>query len=152
MREYAVMIFAVAAVICVSGFVAYKGARDVSVRFALGVILIYTVLSPITEWLSGESGEPAFELEFDEGDFSADYIEVTKDAFCLGIERAVCEEYGLNGEGVAVSVVGFDFGNMRAEKIRVILSGAAALADRKSIERYVDAMGRGVCEVGIEIG
>ena len=152
MTEYLVSLFAVAAVICVSGFVAYRGGSDASVKFALGVILIYTVLMPVTE-LFGE-GELVFdgEYEFNPEDYTKDYEEVAKEAFCQGIKMAVCEKYSLSEGEVSLSTVGFSFNEMRAARIRITLSGAAALSDYKSIERYVCAMGRGECEVKIEIG
>lgn len=152
MREYGMMIFGVAAVISVCGFAAYKGGKDIAVRFALAVLLVYTVITPITRLISGESGAPSFDYEFDPDGYDADYIDVARDAFCLGIENAVCAEFSLESGDVRTSVVGFDFETMSAERIRVTLSGAAVFADYKGIENYVNSLGVGRCDAEIEIG
>ena len=148
MREYGLVIFALATLICTLGFFAYKGGRDVAVRMALSVIVVHAALMPVFRLVSEDVTVP--ELDFDVDDYEAEYINVARDAFCLGIERAVCSEYSI--EGVRVSAFGFDFATMRAERVLVILSGSAALADYKSIERYVNSMDVGRCEVKIEIG
>ena len=149
MREYAVSVFVISAVAAILSQLAYKGRSDPS-RFAISVIVLYVVIAPLGSVL-GELDidsifSPTLNLPSEQG-----YEQIAADAFADGIAKAVAEEFSLERENLRVELRGFDFENMRAEKIRVILSGRAALADYKEIERYVDRLGTGDCECEIEI-
>jgi hypothetical protein len=45
----------------------------------------------------------------------------------------------------------FDFKEMKAEKIKVLLTGLGALCDRHGVEKYLNGLGIGESEVNIEI-
>ena len=79
-------------------------------------------------------------------------VAVAEDAFARGIGRAVEEKFSLEEGSVDVKVIGFDFEKMRAESIKIILSGRSVVADYRGIEKYVNSMEIGKCEVVIEIG
>ncbi len=152
MTEYMTAVFALCAVISLCSMISFKEKKDFSVRFAFSTLVVYAALMPIVSSHLSFDKEIFFDYEFDAGEYSEDYISVAEDAFCEGIKRLVTEKYGLSGESVFVLAEGFDFESMSADRIRIILSGAAALADYKGIEKYINDFEMGRCSVEIEIG
>ena len=149
MNEYMTQVFAVTGLVGVLSLLAYRGKSDPS-RLALGVILIYTVISPLAS-MSADfnindiiSNAPAAP----EGEYGV----VLEEAFAEGIRLAVAEKFSLVREDIRVSLNGFDESKMRAERIRIMLSGRATLADYKRIEKYINELGVGECDCEIEIG
>ena len=76
----------------------------------------------------------------------AEYVEVAKDAFAEGIRAYISERFDLDIENIEVLCFDFDFTGMRAELVRVVLTGKAVLADYRAIEDAVRALGCGECE------
>lgn len=148
MSEYAIGVFVISAVVGICSHIAYKGKSDPS-RLALAIILLSVVVSPIADMTLDGS---LVGVEYDESIIGDGYEGVAEQAFGRGILSAVADEFSLDEENLRVEIDGFDFEKMRAERIRVILSGRAALADNKSIEKYINGFDRGVCECEIEIG
>jgi hypothetical protein len=72
--------------------------------------------------------------------------------FADGVALAVAEKFSLDRDDIRVSLRNFNIENMSAERIRLTLSGVAALADYKAVERYVNSLDIGECDVEIEIG
>ncbi len=151
MREYMLMVFAVCAIVSVLGFLSYRRG-DVATRSALSVLVLYVTLTPILSSLGSLDGTDGVRLpEFDVGDYGEDYAEYACSAFVDGIELLIVNKYSLDGDDVRVLVEGFDFQNMCAERIRVVLTGAAALGDGKGMAKYITELGYGRCEVEIGI-
>ena len=48
-------------------------------------------------------------------------------------------------------VFGFDFKNMKAERVKIILSGRAALADSRAIAEEIRKLGEWECEVELSV-
>ena len=96
--------------------------------------------------------DSVFDVEYDSSIIGEGYEAVAEEAFSRGVASAVADEFSLDEKNLRVELYGFDFENMKAERIRVILSGRAALADYKGIEKYVNGLDIGVCECEIEIG
>ena len=152
MREYAVSIFVFSAMLGILSLLVYRAGEDRVSRFAFAVLLLYTVAAPLGTVIEEIGGG----LDFESGDFSAeefgdDYKKVAEDAFAEGIRRLICQEFSLSDSHVDVHISGFDFENMRAEKIKIILSPACAFADPGQIERLIDREGLGKCEVSFEV-
>ena len=151
MEEYLISIFAVSAVTAILGLITYKGGDGV-IKFAFAVLVLYTALAPISKAVDGfDKLQGGFIIpmpELGEGEYES----VAREAFCNGVKEYICSELSLDTGDVAVSASGFDFEKMRAELIKVTLSGRAAFADRIKIEELVGAAGLGECEVQIEIG
>ena len=63
----------------------------------------------------------------------------------------IAERFSLRRDEVGVEAVAFSPSDMRAEKIIVTLTGAAALADNKKIRKVINDLNLGVAEVKIEI-
>ncbi len=151
MSEYAIGVFVISAIVGLLSHLSYKGKGDPS-RIALAIVLLYVVLSPIADMAENFDTGSLFEVEYDPSIIGEGYEAVAEEAFRRGIAEAVADEFSIDEENLRVELGGFDFENMRADKIRLILSGRAALADYKGIEKYVNGLGIGVCECEIEIG
>lgn len=151
MSEYAIGVFVISALVGLLSHLSYRGRGDPS-RLALAIVMLYVVISPLATMTDKLDFDSIFEVEYDSSIIGGGYEGVAEDAFCEGIVSAVANEFSLSENDLRVEVRGFDFEKMKAEKIRVILSGRAALADYKGIEKYINGLSIGVCECEIEIG
>ena len=151
MSEYAVGVFLISALVGMLSHLSYGGRSDIS-KLALSVLMLYVVVAPLADMVKNTDFKSLFEVDYNEEIITDGYEGIAEDAFAKGIESAVADKFSLSEDNIRVRVVGFDFENMRAEKIQVILSGRAALADYKSIEKYLNGLNVGVCECEIEIG
>ena len=151
MREYMTSVFAVSALLSILSLVAYRSSLESVRRLAFGMILLSVVAAPAVKGISELSGLdpdmliPKFELD-------SDSAELYETAFAEGVADAVCEKFELVRSEVRVLADGFSSEDWRARKIRVILSGRASLADVSGIERFINRLDIGECEVEIEIG
>lgn len=148
MSEYAIGVFVISAVVGVCSHISYKGKSDPS-HLALAVVLLYVLVSPIRDMTLDGS---FVGVEYDKSIIGDGYEGVAEQAFAGGILSAIADKFSLDEEDLRVEIDGFDFEKMKAERIRVILSGKAAFADNKGIEKYVNKLEIGVCECEIEIG
>lgn len=119
----------------------YKGLT----RAAMSLILVMAILSPLPSLVEKIGGE----LDFSEIEGSGEDIRLS--AFAEGVREYISSEFNLDSDEVAVEIVGFDQEEMKCEKILITLSGRAALADYKRVERLIDELGLGEAEVKIEI-
>ncbi len=152
MREYAIAIFAVCLISGVLGLLSHKTFSSAQ-RFVFGVIILYVILTPLSDLAKNfdpDSLSGIFDSSVQTPDYS--YESVAEDAFAEGIVKAVAEEFSLDRENIRIDIDGFDFENMCAKKIRIILSGGAALSDYREIESYINKINIGECKVEIEIG
>ncbi len=151
MSEYAIGVFA----ICLVGGALMKlsyGSTDLS-RIAIAIITIYVISAPLVSAIKDADFEGVFEeIGAAEGDFDAEYEPYAKSAFEKGICLAVAKEFSLDEGNIEALASGFDFQAMRAEGIKVILSGRAAMGDYRLIEEYLNNLDIGECRVEIKIG
>ena len=151
MNEYFISVFVICTVTGILGLLSYNNKNGAE-RAALGIILLFVVLSPISEIITSFNSE-----DFDPENILADMqpetglSEALAAALCDGICRAVGEEFSLDDGELTATVYGFDVKNMKAEKIRILLTGRAALSDSKAIKEFVEKMEVGECEVRIEL-
>lgn len=150
MSQYAISVFGICLIggICLS--LSHGSGRVQSL--AVGIITLWVILSPLSDvimhfdpdgWLDS-TDFPEYE--------SGEMDHIIEDAFADGLARAVAEKFSLDSGDIRIKLYGFDKNEMNAEKIMIILSGRAALADYKAVEKYVDEMEIGECNVEIEIG
>ncbi len=149
MAEYLLMIFGASGVCAVCGFAVYR--RGGAEKLALTVLLLYAVTMPLLSLI--ESWDGALRLPDLGGADTSDpeYMQVAETAFEEGVAEHISEKYSLPRRSVTVRCYGFDFSAMRADSINVLLSGKAALSDYKAIEKYIESLGLGECDVEIEI-
>lgn len=139
----------VCAVISLAGFVSYRGELDRAVKGALAVIMLAVIVLPLRGLSSHVLPDFSADGFLPEGD--AEYETVGREAFEEGIRLAIAEKFGIDKEDITVTAVGYDFSSMRAQRIRVLLSGSAVTADARLIRSYITEQGLGECEVEIEI-
>ena len=149
MGEYMISVLAVCALSSVCGLLSYKGGA--AERLAFGILVLYTVAMPAMSLAERWDGELRLPDLGGVDTSDPEHGSIAREAFEDGIRRLVCEKYSFPEECVAVKADGFDFEEMRAERIGLLLSGRAALADRKAIEKYVEELGLGRCDAEIEI-
>ena len=155
MADYLISVVVMSAILGFISYASYPDSSSKATKFAASVLLLYVAALPIGELITGLS----------DGDFDAsgivgsvneieddgEYIEVAKSAFIEGISKLLFTEYGIKPENASIKVEGFDFKNMRCERIKITLYDKEALADFRSIEEYISESGLGECEVNIEI-
>ena len=146
--SYALGVVGICALVALMGFVSYRGDADGAARAAIAVIMLFSVVAP----LSGMDFDFSFDIS-GEGAMpdGGEYERVGREAFEMGICRLISERYSLSEENISVRAEGYDFSTMRAERIFVLLSGRAASADARAIKNYITEQGLGECEVDIEI-
>lgn len=151
MNGYALSVFA----ICLIGgaLTLLSHGSGMGERLAIGIVTLYIIISPLAEGLSDFNLDRFIDsLQGESVQVAPGHEGVIEDAFSDGVARAVAERFSLDRENIRVSLRNFDIENMRAEKIRLTLSGSAALADYKAVEKYVNSLDLGECDVEIEIG
>lgn len=159
MAEYFVSVTAVSAFLGLLSFLSYPSASEKTVKFASSVLLLYTVAMPVVAFVS-DIADGTVWLEIDEivdglgGSVTEDgeYKRVAEEAFSEGIRRLVADRYGISTDKVEVYVFGYDFENMRADKIKVVMRGAAGLKDLRLVEEYLNGLNMGECEVRSDFG
>lgn len=156
MADYLTSVVVMTVFLGVISYLSYPGSSERALKIASSILIIYTVALPIL----------SLAQDFSEGDFFGEisdiveggidagdetYIEVTENAFKTGIKEMLNSKYGIKKENIKVAVFDLDFENMRAGKIKIILTKNAAFADWRGIEQYINESGLGKCEVEIEL-
>ena len=138
----------------VCSYVAYGESGERCLKAASSLILVYILVSPAVTLIRNAS-----EYQIYDGGY-ADFTEEIKDsemsesaeaAFCEGIRKYVCEKFSLSEGDVKVKAFGFEFKSMKAEKIKIILSGKAVFADNRGIADEIVRCGLGECEVELSV-
>ncbi len=148
MSEYCVAIVLISALAAFFELVSYSQGKEKGERLAVSVIVAYLIIAPLAP-LAESAGD--FDLSEITGSFGelegGAYLEVSEEAFCLGIKRLVSEKWGVAESDSAVFALGFDFEKMKAERITITLFSKGFTADFKEIEEYIEKSGLGECEV-----
>ena len=147
-----ISVFAVSALLSLLSHLSYKSALDGARKFVFGLILLSVTVAPAVKAITGLSDFDVKDIISDKKSESADASELYEGAFCEGISNAVCEKFELKFSDVTVLIEGFSGSEWKCDNIRIILSGTAAFADSSGIERYINRLDIGDCEVEIEIG
>ena len=153
--EYLLSVLAICSAVGILWYISYQGASSSAVKYAFSILVLYTVSLPVLglcSVISDFDGEITEILPSIEYEGEGEYERVAEEAFRVGISEYVSEKFDLRAECVEVSVSGFDFSSMSAEKITVILKGSALSADWRSIEEDLSGSGLGKCEVRLVIG
>ena len=152
MSAYVSVVISISAIVGICCFASYN-TDDKAFRGAMAIVLIYTLVSPTVSFFGdmfsgGEVGEFAIpDISVSDTDFATK----AEEAFAVGVRDYVSSEFGLNADLIKVVVSGFDAMEMKAERIRIILYGEAALADNRAISEKLSGCGLGKCEVEIGV-
>ncbi len=147
MAEYFVSLVSVAAVSSLAALFAFR-PDDRWYRFSVSAVLLYTVILPLVSLFSQlrytdfESLKPELPAFSDSA-----YAECGEEAFVLGVRRLVSDKYEIPISDVTVELSGFDAVSMRAEKIKIVLSGEGHSVDFRRVRDYLNKCEIGKCEV-----
>lgn len=151
MSEYMISVFGICLVGGACTILAYGQGRVESL--VVGIITLWIILLPIADCIRHfEPDNWLDSIEIPDYTTNSQIGEVIEDAFAQGVTDSVAEKFSLNSEDIRVRLYDFDDGKLRADRIRIILSGRAVFADYKAIEKYINEMDIGVCNVEIEMG
>ncbi len=154
MKEYLVTLIVVGSLISLALCLMYKEDKEGlgAVKTAFSILLLYVTVVPLIGMIRNFDAEKP-ELQIESIDFDTDSAleEVSENAYIGGVRSFVSEEFSLNIDDISVTAEGFDVMNMRAERLTVILSGDAALADYRAIRERLLKNGFEGCEVKIEV-
>ena len=156
MAEYFVTLFVSGAAIAILSYLSYPGASERAVKIACGILMLYSVVTPLFALVEEFSSFDPDDFFGQIGEYSPsddeEYMKATKEAFKEGIVRLISSEYKISKSDITVTVFDFDFEKMSAGKIKVILRGEGATADYRAIRNYINSLEIGECEVKIELG
>ena len=148
MSEYCFSIVLVSSLVAFAELISYSGGSEKGEKLAISAILAYLVICPLVPLLEGVRDFDISEITAGGDELSGGaYLEVGEDAFTLGIKKLLYEKWGLSESETAVAVSGFDFENMRAERIFITLLSGGFAVDFREIELYIERAGLGECEV-----
>lgn len=135
--DYILMALLLSAALGVVGAISHPVLFDES-RSAIGVLCLFALASPLVAFIPSLVDLPALLPGGDSSvSVSGGYAEVSEEAFSRGISEYISDEFSLAPELVNARTEGFDFTEMRAERVTVSLSGEAALADARGIRLTV---------------
>ena len=151
MTEYTIGVFCFLAFLGMLSLLCYgSGAAE---KTAVGIIAAFVILSPIVSAIKNIDLDSALD-SLTGGGYEADSDPslVAEEAFATGIKRAVAEKFSLKEEDVRVKIRDFDMEKMKSSQIIIFLGGAAAFADYRGIEEYINGLGMGECRVEVGLG
>lgn len=154
MGEYLLCVTAISITVGVLEYLYYPSKSKDAAKVCASVILIHALLSPVLSFAASlPEGLPSFDTQVPSDIPLDDTFKKTAEvAFKEGIIKLLCASYGLDAEDISVSVEGFEVTEMSARRVKVTLSGAAALSDHRGMEEYLNGLSLGECEVRIRIG
>ena len=151
MTQYFALVFTVAFSAALGGALLYDAERDRASRTAISVVMLLAILSPLPALISEIPTLSMPSLPDGVADGEGEYLRVAESAFKEGIAEMLAQKYSLSKESFAVKLDGFDFVNMKAERITVTLRGSAVRCDPLAVEKYINSYDIGECyaEIGI---
>ena len=154
MGEYLGFLVTASAVVALGGLMSHGGRSQGMVKLALGVMLLSVSIVPLISAVTDavDDARLIFSESAPPDDASGSLYEKTaEDAFCEGIKKLAVSEFSVHASDVDVRVFGFKVSEMRADKVKIMLSGSAVHADYRSLSSRIEALGLGECEVELEI-
>ena len=143
-------VFVCFSAVAFASFVIYDSERLNQARFALGIILLSALCVPLGSLVGTLRN---MEFDYTGGDYSSDLVEKTlEEAYCEGILRSLCTQFSVAEENVTVEAEGFDPEKMKAETVRVTLSGRGALVNLSALREHVEGLGVKKCITEVRIG
>ena len=154
MGEYLGFLITASAVVALGGLTSHGGRSQGIVKLALGVMLLSVSVVPLISAVTDavDDANLIFSESAPSGEISGSIYEKTaEDAFCEGVKKLAVSEFSIANSDVEVRAFGFKVGEMRADRVKIILSGSAVHADYRSLCSRIEELGLGECEVELEI-
>ena len=151
MKEFLSTVFIISILSGILESLTHQSVKN-STRALIGIVTLFLLLNPIRETFLGVDFSDMTLPTLPDSEISEEYSGYVREAFESGIAMAVADRFGLDESNIRVKVTGFDSQMMRAESIRISLSGVAALSDYRAIRDYINNMKIGECTVETDIG
>ena len=154
MSAYLAGLFSVSALVGVCSYISYGERQDKCLKAASSLILVYVLISPVITLMKNAADYQIYDDSITDSIGSIEdsaIAEKGEEAFSKGIKKYVCESFSLSEDEIEVNVVDFDFSNMRARKIKIILYGKAIFSDSRRIAEEITKNGLGECEVELSV-
>ncbi len=157
MKEYAQALLSVLAFSALASMLAPKGKGEKGVRFALSVLLLFALLSPLfgsdlfEKWQSGELRDEL--VSFSEAGAeagSAYYGQAHENAIERILKETLCRDFGVDREKLSLDLtLSYDEagGAISVKSIKLHLFGSACLADAHGMLSLLARETRADCEV-----
>ena len=150
MSVYLTTLVATSALVGICSFLSFSEGEDKGLRVASSVILVYALSLPLVTLFKEEINFEALGGDYPDISFlDTEFSKSAEQSFADGVEAMLTEKFSLSPDNVEIVLFGFDTKSMRAEKIKVILTGSSVFADARGIEAAVSCAGLGECEVEI---
>ena len=154
--EYLGAVVVMSAILGLISYISYPTASEKTVKFAASVLLLYTALMPVLGFAakitSGDAEGLLSDIDIEQIKTDDEYLKVAETAFRDCIFKLLDSELSVARDNAEVLIFDFDFKNMKAGKIKILLFGNGAVADFRRIEKYITESGLGECEVNVRIG
>lgn len=155
MSQYLTSLVLVSALVGICSYISYGEKEEKAAKGAMALMLVCVTVAPLVSLVSSAVtddwfytyGENIPEISIDDTDFA----ENAEKAFSRGIKSFLKEEFFVAEGDCEVLLFRFDSVEMKAEKIKIILKGKAALADSRGIAEKINGMNIGKCEVEIYV-
>lgn len=154
MSQYLTSLILVSALVGICSYISYGEREEKAAKGIMALILVCVTVSPLVSLVSSAvtdgfylNGENIPEIPIGDTDFA----ENAEEAFSRGIKSFLKEEFSVADGDSEVLLFGFDSIEMKAEKIKIILKGKAALADNRAITEKINEMNIGKCEVELYV-
>ena len=151
MKEFLSTVFIISILSGILESLTHQSVKN-STRALIGIVTLFLLLNPIRETFLGVDFSDMTLPTLPDSEISEEYSGYVREAFESGIAMALADRFGLDESNIRVKVTGFDGQMMRAESIRISLSGVAALSDYRAIRDYINNMKIGECTVETDIG
>ena len=150
MSESVGFIVTMCASVSLCSFAAYTKGDARAVRLALGVILLSSLISPISEIVCSVDfkQDQLPNIGYEGQQLREDEIE---QALCTGIKNLLKDELLLDGDLISVELSGLNTEDMTCKTCTVRLWGRAVLTDFRRVEELVMSCGVNECEVILSI-
>ena len=147
MSEYLVSLTVMGALVSLSLALSYKD--DAALKGALMILLLYIFTVPLINAVKDfDINSPVLDLEYAE-EYEGQLESVTRAAYENGIRMYIADKFSLDAADISVKAEGYDVSAVKAERISVVLSGEARMADYRAIEEGLKKNGFDNCEVKI---
>ena len=154
MSQYLTSLVLVSALVGVCTYASYGESSERCVKGATALMLVYVIIAPLISLAYSFATENFYEYGQNSPEFSIEDTEFGKsaeEAFEIGIKKYLKEEFSVAEGDLTVAVFGFNAAEMKAEKIKIILSGKGALLDSRAICEEINEMNIGKCEVELRV-
>ena len=154
MTQYLTSLVAISSLVGVCSYISYGEVEDKLTKSAMALMLVYVTVAPIVSLAASFAEDGFFKYGEELSDIAiedTEFHESAEDAFSSGIKQLLKEEFSISETDTEVVIFGFDSIKMKADKVKIILKGRAAMADSRGIIQRINEINIGECEVELRV-